>query len=296
MAIPEEQLTTWAQIGAQKTSKDTYATVKLALDDKDAGYHDKNYQVFLQGSYGNDTNIRKESDVDVVIQLDSIFTYDIESLPADQQNAFRQSHDASAYTLSSYRQHVLDVLYERFGTDVEPGTKAVKINANGNRRKCDILIAVQHRKYSQYTGDDNANQVTGISFQKSDGTRVVNYPNKHKANLIAKNQNTNEWFKHIVRIYKNARQSMIADGLIKEGCAPSYYIEGLLYNVPDDKFGTSYDSSMVNTINWLANADKGNLACANMQYWLLRGPPDVTWNSADCTDFIDGIIKLWNNW
>jgi hypothetical protein len=296
VAIPEDQLTTWAKIGAQTTSKDTYAAVKLALEYKDAGYHDKNYQVFLQGSYGNDTNIRKESDVDVVIQLDSIFTYDIESLPADQQTTFRQSHGPSAYTQSVYRQHVLDVLYERFGTDVEPGTKAVKIAANGNRRNSDVLIAIQHRRYSQYTGDDNANQVTGISFQKSDGTRVVNYPKKHKANMIAKNQNTNEWFKHIVRIYKNARQRMIADGLIKEGGAPSYYIEGLLYNVPDNQFGTSYENSMVNTINWLAKADQSKLACANMQYWLLRGPADVTWNSADCTAFIDGLIELWNNW
>ena len=152
VAIPEDQLTTWAKIGAQTTSKDTYAAVKLALEYKDAGYHDKNYQVFLQGSYGNDTNIRKESDVDVVIQLDSIFTYDIQSLPADQQTTFRQSHGPSAYTQSVYRQHVLDVLYERFGTDVEPGTKAVKIAANGNRRNSDVLIAIQHRRYSQYTG------------------------------------------------------------------------------------------------------------------------------------------------
>ena len=61
MAIPEAQLTTWAQIGAQATSKETYATVKLSLDGEDAAYHSKNYNVFLQGSYGNDTNIYRES-------------------------------------------------------------------------------------------------------------------------------------------------------------------------------------------------------------------------------------------
>ena len=82
MAIPEMDLTTMATIGAQKTSKDTYATVKLALDDAEAGYHSKDYSVFLQGSYGNDTNIIKESDVDVVIRLNSAFTYDISPLPS----------------------------------------------------------------------------------------------------------------------------------------------------------------------------------------------------------------------
>ena len=77
MAIPEEQLNTWAQIGAQTTSKQTYATVKLALAGDEAGYNGKDYSIFLQGSYGNDTNIYKESDVDVVIRLDSVFTYDL---------------------------------------------------------------------------------------------------------------------------------------------------------------------------------------------------------------------------
>lgn len=69
MEIPEADLTMMAAIGAQKTSKDTYATVKLALDNEDAGYHDKDYKIFLQGSYGNYTNIVKESDVDVVIRI-----------------------------------------------------------------------------------------------------------------------------------------------------------------------------------------------------------------------------------
>lgn len=296
MGIPEDQLTTWGDIGAQSTSKDTYATVKLALDDEDAGYHGKKYKVFLQGSYGNDTNIWQESDVDVVIRLDSIFSYDISSIPPEQQEAFKQSHSASEYTRANFHKDVLAILYDRFGTDVEPGTKAVKITASGNRRKCDVLMAIQHRKYSQFVGDDNANQVTGISFLKSDGTRIVNYPTKHRANMIAKNQDTNEWFKHIVRIYKNARQKMIAEGIIEDGVAPSYYIEGLLYNVPKEHFGKSYVDSVVNSINWLVKADKSQLACANMQYWLLHGPAEVTWNEKDCDAFLSGLVKLWKEW
>ena len=51
MSIPEEDLTTMAQIGAQVTSAETYATVKLALESEGAGYADKKYKIFLQGSY-----------------------------------------------------------------------------------------------------------------------------------------------------------------------------------------------------------------------------------------------------
>ena len=90
MAIPEAQLTTWANIGAQETSKTTYATVKGALESTDAGYQGRNYDVFLQGSYGNDTNVWKESDVDVVIRLNSVFSYDNSSLPEAQKIAWRR--------------------------------------------------------------------------------------------------------------------------------------------------------------------------------------------------------------
>ena len=285
-----------AQIGAQVTSKETYATVKLALESADAGYADKNYNVFLQGSYGNDTNIYKESDVDVVIRLDSIFTYDIKNLQPDQKIAFQAAHPAATYTHTHFRDHVLEVLYNRFGDAVVPGTKAVKINPLHNRRKTDVLIATQHKKFSSWYGPGNDVQVTGISFHKADGTRVSNYPKQHRENLITKNQATSEWFKHIVRICKNARQKLIDQGVIAAGVAPSYYVEGLLYNAPNNLFGTSYDASMVNVINWLLEADRSKFLCANQQYPLLDGNADVTWNSANCNAYLDGLVELWKDW
>lgn len=296
MAIPETQLTTWAQIGAQQTSRDTYATVKLALDDDNARYHSKSYEVFLQGSYGNDTNIYKESDVDVVIRLDSIFTYDIASMSQSEQDAFKATHSDATYTHKDFRNDVLQVLRDRFGSDVDPGTKAVKINPRHTRRKTDVLIATQHKKYSQFTIAGNNTPLTGISFHKLDGTRVVNYPKLHRENLIAKNQATNEWLKHVIRIFKNARQKMIEQQIIETGVAPSYYIEGLLYNVPNDKFGTSYEDSMVNVINWLNNADRTKFICANKQYKLLNGNAEVTWNTQNCDAFLDGLVGLWKDW
>jgi hypothetical protein len=296
MAIPEEQLSTWAQIGAQETSKATYATVKLALENEGAGYHGKAYSVFLQGSYGNDTNIRKESDVDVVIRLDAIFTYDILSLPEAQQAAFKGVHPDAVYTHVNFRNDVLKVLTDRFSDDVEPGVKAVVVNPRHTRRKADVLIATQHRKYSRFDAIGNDDKVTGISFHKSDGTRVANYPEQHRANLTAKNQATNEWFKHIVRIFKNARQKIIDEGVLGAGVAPSYYIEGLLYNVPNNKFGVSYAASVENVLRWLVEADRSQFKCANGQYILLDGGSDVSWNSANCDAFLNGVITLWNDW
>jgi hypothetical protein len=296
MAIPEEQLKIWAKIGAQETSKTTYATVKGALEGADAGYHDRDYDVFLQGSYGNDTNIWKESDVDVVIRLNSVFTYDDSALTEPQKTARRAAYTDATYTQVHFRADVLKVLRDRFEADVQEGPKAVAIKASGNRRKSDVLITLKHKRYISFDTIATEKVVNGIAFWKQDGTRVVNYPNQHRDNLIAKNQATNEWFKHIIRIFKNARQRMIEGGLIQAGIAPSYYIEGLLYNVPSDQFGKTYADSVANCINWLWPADRLMFVCANMQYPLLDGKADVTWKSQDCTAFLAGLINLWKGW
>ena len=298
MPIPETQLTTWAKIGAQETSKTTYATVKGALESTDAGYQGKDYDVFLQGSYGNDTNIWKESDVDVVIRLNSAFTYDDSGLSLAQKAARAAAYTLATYTQVHFRADVLKVLRSRFSTDVSEGTRAVTINTNGNRRKSDVLIALQHKRYTSFDTIATEQVIKGIAFWKSDGTQVVNYPNQHRDNLIAKNSETetNGWFKHIVRIFKNARQRMLEEGIIQAGVAPSYYIEGLLFNVPADQFGRSYGDSMSKCINWLWAADRSKFVCANKQYRLLDGPADVTWKSQDCTAYLASLIKLWNGW
>ncbi len=80
MAIPEAQFETWSKQGAMKQSRDTYATVKDVTEASDALYANEGYASFLQGSYGNDTNIYADSDVDVVMRLESTYYKDISQL------------------------------------------------------------------------------------------------------------------------------------------------------------------------------------------------------------------------
>jgi tRNA nucleotidyltransferase (CCA-adding enzyme) len=90
MAIPESQLDTWAKQGSVTQSSTTYNIIKNALESNSTPYADKSHQVFLQGSYGNDTNIYAESDVDIVIQLESSFQRDLTRLSEGQRDAFNR--------------------------------------------------------------------------------------------------------------------------------------------------------------------------------------------------------------
>jgi hypothetical protein len=298
MTIPLAQLDTWSSQGAVASSKSTYATVKAALEDADATYTDRNFKVFLQGSYGNDTNIYAESDVDVVIRYDGAFFHDMAKRPADEQAAFNAANpNEGTYPYSDFNEHVRQALRSKFGGSVKPGTKAIRIEASGNRRNADVIVAFEYKRYYKFKSRYDESHVTGMCFKLSDGTLVANYPNQHCENLTTKHQATSSKFKPLVRIFKNMRSKLIDDGLIAKGSAPSYYVEGLLYNVPNDQFVGVYQDIFVNILKWLhATPDRTEFVCANEQYYLLRDNTHTCWACNDGANFINAATNLWNDW
>lgn len=57
MAISEDQLEIWSHQGSKVQSASTYQTIRAVLDDPNSPYYKWTYRIFLQASYGNDTNI-----------------------------------------------------------------------------------------------------------------------------------------------------------------------------------------------------------------------------------------------
>lgn len=190
MPIPESQLDTWSHQGSITQSKNTYNSIKTVLENKDTPYSAKNYNVFLQGSYGNDTNIYSESDVDIVIKLNDCFQHDLSPLPTEQQEAFKKSHFDATYTHTNFSADVLNVLSGQYGSDVDEGEKAIAIAAYGNRRKADVIAAIQFRRYHKFLSTSNQSYHEGICFYTASGARIVNYPKQHSDNLTKKHQST----------------------------------------------------------------------------------------------------------
>lgn len=297
MPIPESQLETWSHQGSIIQSSNTYNTIKSVLEASTTPYAGKNFKVFLQGSYGNDTNIYAESDVDIIIRLDGTFQSDLTELTEEEKTAYKSAFQDATYTYADFKKDVLAVLTQQYGDAVTAGDKAIVIDANGSRRKADVIVAIQFRRYFKFRSSGDSQYVEGICFWNGKGERIANYPKQHSANLTTKHQNTSKWFKPLARVFKNMRCRMVADGLIKAGVAPSYYIEGLLYNVPNEKLTASYQDCVVNILNWyLQEASKTDLVCANEQYYLLRDGQHTCWNQADCDAFVDAAVGLWNEW
>ena len=281
MAIPESQLETWAKQGAITTAKTTADSIKNALNSY--GPKGVDFEVYLQGSYKNSTNIRGDSDVDVVAQLNSTFYSNL----SEEQKRILGLTPAS-YGWSDFRSDVLKALksyYEQ--SQISEGNKSIKIKANNGRLPADVVVCCQYRRYRTV---DSYDYVEGMTFwTTNDNRQVINYPKVHYDNGVSKHKNSNQWYKPVVRLFKNSRGSISGDII------PSYFLECMLYNVPSSNFDTSYQDTFCNVVNWLNKANLAEFVCQNGQLKLF-GPTPEQWSTNEAESFIQNIISLWNNW
>lgn len=87
---------------------------------------------------------------------------------------------------------------------------------------------------------------------------------------------------------------MIQKGITEPGIAPSYYIEGLLYNVPNHLFGTSFQQTVQSCLSYVRHADRTAFMCANGIHPLVRDNSEVSWQPNDCAKFLDALDFYWN--
>jgi hypothetical protein len=297
VGIPESQLTTWSNQGATATARDTYASVRKALEGLTVPADE--YSVYLQGSYRNDTNIYADMDVDVVVQLNDQFMYDISDLPSANQTLFDGAYRNASYSWRDFRRDVLIALQAYYGASrVEEHNYVLKVVPRPGRLAADVLVCTTFFEYSAFQSTSNYKRVEGVAFltsKEAHPRRVVNYPKQHYDNGVAMNQRTDDWYKRTIRIFKNARNYLIEQGRIKASLAPSYFIESLLYKVPDHLFTTSYAGTLERVLTWLSTANFEKFYCRNELVWLF-GNSSEQWSIKDAQAFRDAMIELWGNW
>lgn len=296
MAIPENQLETWSHQGSQVQSASTYQTIRGVLDDPNSPYFKWTYRIFLQGSYGNDTNIYADSDVDVVICLTSVYYGDITYLNDEEKVRYEANRSPGGINFDEFKSQVLAWLKEKFGPSVKAGKKAIFIPGSGTRRDADVLVCVTSKTFTSYPATGEPALTEGVCFWTSDGKKIVNYPRQHLDNCTARNGATASRFKPTIRVLKNMRNAMIEQGYINDGLAPSYFLEGMLSNVPAQHFVASRQQTFENYMHWLQASPTGDLTCANGIHYLLRDGHSVCWNVADFNTFRASAMLFYNQW
>lgn len=294
MTISERQLETWSHQGPTSQFTATYQTLKNVLHSNSAPYASRSFDTFLQGSYANDTNIYADSDVDIVMKTDEVYYSDTSNLNEDDKKSFEKDWVRASYTLDDFQNEVVTWLRSQYGSAVTVGDKAIRITGSGSRRDADVIVCAEFRRYQQFKTSANSSYHSGICFFLPNNTRIENFPKQHSANCTTKHQGTNQLFKPTVRVYKNLRNKLILDCRLADGVAPSYFLEGMLYNVPPDRFGGTHQANFLDTLNWICQADRSKFECANELYYLLHDHSPVTWTAAKCNTFLNAAVKYWD--
>lgn len=268
----QSQLETWSKYQELVILKETYNSVKNTLKDFKLPNNATYVTPYLQGSYGNDTHIYSKSDIDIVVELNSAFRSNLTGVA-------RSKYNNATYTLNEFERDLSIFLIEKYTKDfIEIGTKTIKIKTN-NRKMVDIVPCIQYRYYEN-PNDVNSKYYGGISLKD----KVNNFPRIHMENGKVKRSNTNKMYKKYIRIFKNFRKKVGEH-------FPSYFIECLLYNVPDDKFDIELTNGFEKITDWLKyQNDKSQFVCQNGIIKLF-GNQSTQWNENLANDFINRCVE-----
>lgn len=289
MPLSDNQITRWSRRGDPIHAWYSYQMVRDSL--AAAKLDGTTYTIYPQGSYANKTNIAADSDVDMVIALSSAFYPDKQELTPQEREEYARHYAESDLTWQRFREVVVEALRSNYL--VQEGSKCVKVRSNLIRLPADVLIALDYRYFTSFPSFFGQKSIDGVQFYSSEGTKIINYPKRHIRACRLKNNDTAGRFRRIVRVAKNARNALISDSEteVGSGVAPSYFLESLLWNVPDRCYTDGLEEAYRQVIAWL-HENPGRLAAMdypNQMGKLFADAPDTVWSAASAQLIIEAM-------
>jgi len=273
MSINEDQLTTWAKPPSE-TEEDKCRNAVSRITEAAKKKFGSDVSIFLQGSYKNRTNVRKDSDVDVVVRHDSYYFYDLGRLTPEEKAAYEASSTPASYTFSQFKNDMQTILAEEFGqNEIERKNKCIRVKGSSYRVNADVVPCYEYRRYASPTRIE----AIGVGLMPDSGLRIHSFPEQHYDNGVQKSKDTDGSYKDVVRIIKNARNALVDMGTITHDAMPSFLLECVVWNIHDSHFGYSTYQDMTKAVVTKIWQDMGNYENHN-QYaevsdlkWLFRG-------------------------
>ncbi len=237
---------------------------------------------FLQGSYKNATNLEQDSDVDLVVQLSARVQPQVVALSGAQLEQ-DQSHIIAYRRWQSFRDQTLNALRATYGTDaVTSGRKSLRIAKGKIPAAADVVVTLHHED--------------GLAFfLPSEHRWIVSYPQQHYEKGLKKEESTNKRYKRVIRMFKAARNHLIETDKIEDDTAPSYFIECLLFNVPNELFKPRLVKSYEGIVEYLSTTNLQRSRCQNGKRELFSPSADL-WSVRKARIFVRALVRLWDQW
>jgi hypothetical protein len=240
MQITDEQLATWTKpaFGNEKErANNTEQLIRSAIQDHPL-LGQLPTRVFAKGSYKNNTNVRRSSDIDVAVEYQELITLEFAGGATFSHTGLVPYHGAfrDSGGLYGFKNAVGEALRQAFGfASVDAsGNRVFRVTESTKSLAADVVPCTTYRLY--WPGGQ-PRQGIELILDRSDGKRHINFPDQHYYNGVQKNLRTSKRFKHTVRILKNIESRLSEAGTLPP--LPSYFIECLAYNVFDQVYTDS---------------------------------------------------------
>lgn len=290
MTIPVDQLRIWAIKGSNKISSPAHNELRAIVSNPIYSILSQkklNFTTMLQGSYVNFTGIKDNSDVDLVIKLTNYIKSNIDL------TTMYKNINTPPYTFHTFKEDLHKTLINCYGKNkVIVDSKSIKVNIEGNFW-ADVVPAFQY--YNWQFVDTKPKVIKGIYLETENGEPIINFPNQHQNNGQKKSNETNEVSREMVRVFKNVKTYLVENQLIDKIVAPSYFIENLIYNVPNEYFTKNLQETFLNILNHLIQSNIETFKCQNEQDYIF-GNNIWHWNTIDAHTFISAVKELWESW
>lgn len=205
------------------------------------------FTIFLQGSYGNGTCVRQDSDVDIVMICESTFIGKFPEGKSGEDYYFI----ASDFNILEFKEEFYKFIKtSNFEYKVENHSKCIFFEGNNSSRKdMDIVTSLRYRDYSKDYFNNRDNFVGGSLIVMDNGKEIINYPEQSRINSTVKNKATKYYYKKVVRILKKIKNDMIENAVEGANMVSSYGLECMIYNVPNSIFNSECSSLKKMTYN-----------------------------------------------
>lgn len=212
----------------------TLAHVRAALSESST-LTKYRYDVYAKGSYPNLTNVVRDSDVDVAVEVQDFFNYEFANQAAGWT---AEAAGIIPYTgplsLEGFKSDVEQALSLHFGASfVSRGSKSIHVRETTRGLKADVVPCTPHRLYRErapWSYDVGTRLVDDDYPSKV----LINFPKQHLARGTAKNDATHRRYKRVVRILKRLENELVGKDLIE--AVPSFLIESAVWNCDEHFF------------------------------------------------------------
>jgi hypothetical protein len=288
-----------------KTLDRDFGYVKLfiikALEKVSKTYKDvriKDVDIYLHGSYVNNTNIYFPSNLEIIVELKKTLTFDPATVTQNDYKLYNNYFVDMEFDFSpaDFRNHFFAALAEVVGQQnayIERNKSICFRQLGAAHHRIDIVPCFSFR----HIGTNNMLYKGIILYDRSVDANILSFPRIHSQNGNAKDLATNGRFKKCVRMFKTLNAIMVREGLIDPDLTTGYFIECLLYNVPNqlflarDRGVPEMTSLFAKILNFLLHCDLDYFGCVNM-IWSLFGNAAEFWTTNAAEQFLASIQTL----